>query len=164
MKKKKAIFIGRFQPIHFGHVKAIKEAIKRFDLTIVVGSTNQKRSFENPFSFKERKEMISRVFRGIRIVGVPDTKNNGEWVRMVKRKVKFDVVISGSKWVNKCFKRFNIRVIKPKHYKRRIFKGEEIRRRIVENKKWVKLVPKAVVSYIRKIKGIERIKKLYGKA
>ena len=61
--KKVAVVIGRFQPLHKGNVYAIKKAIKKFEkVIIVVGSTNEKNTFKNPFSFKERKEMLRRVF------------------------------------------------------------------------------------------------------
>ena len=54
------IFIGRFQPVHAGHIDAIIQASKQVEkLYILVGSANQCRSIKNPWTFEERAEMIS---------------------------------------------------------------------------------------------------------
>jgi len=164
MKKKRAVFIGRFQPFHLGHLYAIKKTMKKFDITIVIGSTNKKRSFENPFSFKERKKMILKVIgKKVRIIGIPDVRSDKEWAKLLKKKAKFDVILSGSAWIKNCFKNFRVLLIKPEMFKPRVLKGVKIRERITKEKRWENLVPRKVVAYMKKIKGIERIKKLGGK-
>lgn len=51
--RKIAIYIGRFQPLHFGHLEIIKHCKSNYDETIVfVGSYNKRRSMKNPFEFK----------------------------------------------------------------------------------------------------------------
>ena len=53
------VFIGRFQPLHNAHVEIIRKAGELAEkVIIVVGSANQPRTFKNPFSFEERKELI----------------------------------------------------------------------------------------------------------
>ncbi len=55
------VFIGRFQPFHKGHLAVIREGIKRAEhLLILVGSANSGRTLRNPFTFEERRKMISR--------------------------------------------------------------------------------------------------------
>lgn len=50
-KKKVAIYIGRFQPMHNGHVEVIKHCKANYDETLVlIGSCNKRRSIKNPFS------------------------------------------------------------------------------------------------------------------
>lgn len=62
---KTGIFIGRFQPIHQGHVHALGIAASQVDkLYILVGSANTCRSIKNPFSFVERSYMIHTKMRG----------------------------------------------------------------------------------------------------
>lgn len=52
---KAGIYIGRFQPIHIGHVQAILSAKTSVDhLYILIGSANQCRSIKNPWPFQER--------------------------------------------------------------------------------------------------------------
>jgi len=58
-----AIFIGRFQPFHKGHLKAIKWILERKnEILIVIRSIQEFSMEENPFSFNERKEMLERTF------------------------------------------------------------------------------------------------------
>lgn len=56
------VFIGRFQPFHNGHLKIIHEALSLSkNLIILIGSANVARSPKNPFTFSERKEMITNT-------------------------------------------------------------------------------------------------------
>jgi bifunctional NMN adenylyltransferase/nudix hydrolase len=58
-----AVFIGRFSPLHNGHVHVINEALavaKR--VIIVLGSAYAPRSYRNPFTIKERAAMIRGAF------------------------------------------------------------------------------------------------------
>jgi bifunctional NMN adenylyltransferase/nudix hydrolase len=53
------IFIGRFQPLHQGHVHALGIASSQVEkLYILIGSANQCRSIKNPWTFAERKQML----------------------------------------------------------------------------------------------------------
>lgn len=62
------IFIGRFQPVHQGHVHAIGIAASQVDrLYILVGSANQCRSIRNPWTFQERSQMLSLKLHAARI-------------------------------------------------------------------------------------------------
>lgn len=54
-------FIGRFQPIHEGHIAAIKQAASQVHrLVIIVGSANTCRSIKNPWTYQERVDMIRK--------------------------------------------------------------------------------------------------------
>lgn len=55
----KALFIGRFQPFHSGHLDAIKQ-ISEDEIIIGVGSSQYSGTEDNPHSFEERKKMIER--------------------------------------------------------------------------------------------------------
>jgi bifunctional NMN adenylyltransferase/nudix hydrolase len=53
------VFIGRFQPVHNGHLSVIKQALDQsHKLIILVGSSNRARDIRNPFTSKERIAMI----------------------------------------------------------------------------------------------------------
>lgn len=55
--------VMRGQPIHNGHVSLIFEAMKNHEMVyIYLGSRNQPISFENPFSIKQRIDMLKIVF------------------------------------------------------------------------------------------------------
>lgn len=56
---KYAIFIGRFQPLHNGHIDVIKQGLSIAEKVIIlVGSTNSAPTTKNPFTFEQRKTMI----------------------------------------------------------------------------------------------------------
>lgn len=51
--KRVAIYIGRFQPLHKGHIEVINHCKKNYDeIFVFVGSSNKRRSMKNPFSFQ----------------------------------------------------------------------------------------------------------------
>lgn len=57
--KKVGVFIGRFQPLHVGHLETIERALTEVDeLVIVIGSARNARNLRNPFTADERREMI----------------------------------------------------------------------------------------------------------
>lgn len=59
------IYIGRQQFSHIGHLNTIIEAFKQTDVLVcIIGSTFQARDIKNPFTFKERKDMIKSGLSG----------------------------------------------------------------------------------------------------
>jgi bifunctional NMN adenylyltransferase/nudix hydrolase len=53
------VFIGRFQPVHTGHINVIQTALSMAeDVVVLVGSSNQPRTSKNPWLFHEREAMI----------------------------------------------------------------------------------------------------------
>ncbi len=65
---KTGIFIGRFQPVHEGHIHALGVAASQVDkLYILVGSANTCRSIKNPWTFAERKQMLQVKLHAQRI-------------------------------------------------------------------------------------------------
>lgn len=165
---KTGLFIGRFQPFHSGHLKDIKDALKEVDeLIIGVGSSQEKHTRENPFSIEERIEMVEYILGkedigNYTIFPIPDFKKDKKWVEHIETLVpKFDVVFTGNAWTEICFKKKNYKIKKIK-----LMKGVSsttIRNRILKNKNWQELVPKATVEFLEKIKGVERIKRIYNK-
>lgn len=57
------IYIGRFQPLHIGHITIIAYMQKKYDhIIVLVGSANQRPSTKNPFSFEQRKAWLEHSF------------------------------------------------------------------------------------------------------
>ena len=68
--QKYGVFIGRFQPLHIGHIDLIYKTLNTIPieidkLIILIGSSNLTCSIKNPFSFEEREEMIRAEFKGM---------------------------------------------------------------------------------------------------
>ena len=106
--KTKALFVGRFQPLHKGHLHAMRRILQRFDeLVVAIGSIN-KADGGNPFSFGERKQMIrlalgKKLMKRARVIGVPDVGKDKKWAKSIAEKMDFDVVVTGNGWVRRCF-------------------------------------------------------------
>lgn len=57
-----AVFIARLQPLHYGHLSVLTEALKVADrVLILVGSSDCAPNTRNPFTFEEREKMIHVV-------------------------------------------------------------------------------------------------------
>ena len=163
-----ALFIGRFQPFHNAHLKDVKDMVKKHgEIIIGIGSSQEKRTKDNPFSYNERKEMISKTLKAnkikkFKIYPVSDLYDDKKWVDYILKNLpKFDVAYSGNEWTIKCFRKHNIKAKKIKLEKG--INSTKIREMIVKNKEWWKFVPKEIADYIKKIKGSERIRKIYSK-
>lgn len=86
-----AVFIGRFQPFHIGHLEIAKHGLKiARNLVFVVGSSNSARNIKNPFTFEERRTMILSCFtpaeqEHINVQPVDDFPyNDDQWVKEVR--------------------------------------------------------------------------------
>lgn len=165
----RGLFVGRFQPIHRGHVEIIKKILMEVDeLIIIIGSSQASHTLENPFTAGERELMILKSLAEekidlskIHIIPIVDVNNNAVWVSHVKSlSPTFHVVYSGNPLVCRLFKEAGFKVQKPPMVKRKEYWGTEIRERMLNGKNWEELVPRAVVEVIREIGGLERLKDL----
>ena len=60
------VLIGRFQPLHNAHLEIIKRCTALTDqLVIIAGSAKQPRTYKNPFTFDERRQMILAASAGL---------------------------------------------------------------------------------------------------
>jgi len=159
---KKALFIGRFQPFHKAHLSDVELELKEGNKVIIaIGSSKESHTSDNPFTFEERKEMITEVLKDHKIdaeiIAVPDINENSKWLDHVKSIIsEFDVVYTGNDLTEKLFKEKGITVRKINLIPG--ISATEIRKRIVNNENWQELVPNEIIDYIKKIDGVKRIK------
>lgn len=106
-----AVYIGRFQPFHIGHKRALQFANQQARNTIMlVGSANMHRSPKNPWTFEERKKFIELTVaetgeRKPVILPINDIPyNDTAWLTQVRTVVN-SVVPEGSKVVLVGFKK-----------------------------------------------------------
>jgi len=106
----KALFIGRFQPFHNGHLKAIKYLSNKYDeLIIGIGSSQYSNTIDNPFSSDERMLMIKESLKqenltNYKIILIPDINNPPKWVdHVLSITSDFDVVVSNNDFTKKLF-------------------------------------------------------------
>ncbi len=70
--KKYSLFIGRYQPLHKGHIALIKTVLNEGkDVLVALRETPMNK--ENPYSISERKKMFSDVFgERVKVISIPD--------------------------------------------------------------------------------------------
>jgi len=145
----KALFIGKFQPFHKGHKKAVDLMKKLFDENIlVIGSPEQK----GYFNIAERKEMVFRN-TGIKPIEVKDIKKQDkkycQWSKFVLKKVgKIDFIVTGNEKVKNSFSELGLPCLWLPRYDN--IKGRDIRKKIsLGDKSWKKLVSKESFEIIK---------------
>ena len=166
-----ALFIGRFQPLHHGHVHVLKDILKFHDkIKIGIGSSQLSNTKNDPFTSKERRQFIDAVLKKrnitskqYEIVDIPDIFDAQNWVKHVVSTVgEFKVIYSNSDWVRNLFLKNGFTLGRKLEIFKKKYNGTNVRKSISkDNKNWTKLVPKEVVNLMRDFKGIERIKHLY---
>jgi cytidyltransferase-like protein len=63
VKKTVVVYAGRFQPFHKGHYDAYKRLVSKFgESSVYIGTSNDTSSDKSPFSFKEKKEIATKMF------------------------------------------------------------------------------------------------------
>lgn len=88
-----ALLIGRFEPVHSGHLALLHEALRQApQVIIVVGSAWQARSPKNPFTWQEREAMLLGALPEadcgrVQVLPVRDYYNEAVWVQAVRRGV-----------------------------------------------------------------------------
>ena len=167
-QKKIALFIGRFQPLHHGHIYILKQILKSYQkVKIGIGSSQLSNTLNDPFTNIERKAFLQTVLKTRKIPSkkyeifeIPDTFNAEKWIDHVISIVgEFNTVITNSPWVRELSLNKNIQVEKTDTIFKKKYNGKNIRNLILkENKKWKSLVPKQVVRLIKEFNGINRIK------
>ena len=166
---KRALFIGRFQPFHKGHLEAVKMILNENDeIIIAVGSAQYSHKLENPFTAGERIVMIRKALENegidlkqVWIIPIPDVHVHMMWVsEVVGYTPKFNVVYTNEPLTRRLFMEAGFDVRPIPFIKRKVYSATEIRKRMIENGNWEELVPKAVAEYIREIDGVQRVKDL----
>lgn len=93
------VFIGRFQPVHVGHVEVIQTALEQAsNVLILVGSANQPRTSKNPWTYEERSDMLYSSLTDLplhnvksRVFTAPlrdQAYNDQKWVASVQQHVE----------------------------------------------------------------------------
>ncbi len=160
-----SLVIGRFQPLHKGHMEVLKQcAAESEHLIVAIGSAQCSHDPGNPFTAGERYKMISDSLKdegitSFSIVPVEDLNRYSVWVAHVVSMVPpFGRVYSNNPMTRRLFMEAGYDVRKSPLYNRSLYSGTEVRRRIVSGEEWRPLVPQAVADVIDSIDGVGRLR------
>ncbi len=164
-----ALFVGRFQPFHYGHLHAIRTILEEVDqLVIVVGSSQMSHEPDNPFTAGERIEMIRAALDAAGVdrdrymlIPITDAPAHRVWVAQVESQTpRFDIVYSNQPLTRRLLIEAGYEVRGIKMFRREAYEATEIRRRILEGGDWRELVPEEVYRIVQEIDGENRIRDL----
>lgn len=164
-KYRVALFIGRFQPFHKGHLYGLRKCLEVGERVIIgIGSSNVSLTEDNPYNEDLRRDMIYKVIekyidseKVIDVIGIKDVPSDGEWVEYVKSKVIKSlklkagevVVVSNNEWVTKLLGLAGFPVHQTGFFNRDELEGRLIRAMMREGDgRWRSRVPEEVAKII----------------
>lgn len=165
---KTGLYTGRFQPFHLGHLSAVKQALKQVDqLIIAIGSSQFDHEESNPFTAKERADMIrltleeNGLLNKCEIRLLPDISDNLAWPAYTRKTLpSFDIVFVGDNGlVKELFEKYDkVDVVEVEHEVN--ISATKVRCSMVRGLDWEIHVCPKVAEYIKKIGGIDRLRQL----
>lgn len=157
-KPKSALFIGRFQPFHKGHVKAADYLLKKYKkIKIAIGSAQEKRTVANPFSAKERLSLIKKAvashndWKGrISFTFIKDAPSDAKWAAGVSKKFsrKEYSIFSANLLVRKLLSNAGYCLDRSPLYGRISWQGTKIRNKIRKGKKYADEIPSSIRKWM----------------
>jgi len=95
-----SVVIGRFQPVHNGHMKLFKKAAETSsNCLVLVGSSFIARNMKNPFTFIERSDMIETAIKDAGLKSnfntrpiVDDLYNDQRWIGEVQAAINDELI------------------------------------------------------------------------
>lgn len=159
MTNKPALYVGRFQPFHLGHLDAVKQILTHNKKIIIgIGSAQYSGTPENPHTAGLRKKMIetSLLETGIpaekfTLVQIPDIHDDEAWVVHVENICPpFGEVWSGTERVQKLFRADKKHTVVTPKFNLDV-SGTEIRDWMKKNDpRWKNLVPTGTLKTLCK--------------
>ncbi len=159
---KRALFIGRFQPFHLGHLSVLHEA-KRLgwdEVIIGIGSSQYSNTDDNPLTYEQRVEIIAastahdKAVPKLHVIPLPDIHDDATWVRHIntiisQHELTYDIVLTGNAHVQSLFEvaSISVKIIEPSI----TVNGTTIRNYIhTKNPEWQNFIHPNAQSLIRK--------------
>lgn len=153
----RGLVVGRFQPLHNGHVRVLRDALKECgSLAIAIGSSTAPATLRNPFSCDERKAMLEAVLGpdmragAVSLHAVPDLHDATRWARhCLELTGPVDCVYGNDEATLELFEREGIPVRRPGLWERSQLEATAIRRLLAEDDAaWRQAVPPAVARLL----------------
>lgn len=166
---KNALFIGRFQPFHLGHLQVVRQILKKNDYLIIgIGSSENNFQPENPFTAGERFQMIKNTLDTEKIaasrysiIPIRNIHHYALWVHHVELLTPpFTKIYTGSPLVKKLFQESgrNYQLIDIE--KKLPINATLIRQKILKKADLQDLLHSEVIKFLKKIHARERLQSI----
>ena len=151
---KTALFIGRFQPFHKGHLEIIKTILKSNDkVIIVIGSAEKNFLPKNPLTAGERHQIITEALDEAKItpdkyyiIPIRNINNYALWVHHLNMYLPpYQQVYTGSDIVKACYSTHQAEImeIDKRHLE---ISATKIRKAMIKDDPWEEFVPKSTAK------------------
>jgi len=167
----RCLMIARFQPLHYGHLNALKYCFEHCpEVVVVVGMASQSHTPENPFTCGERLLMIRETVKWAKLpldmlitVTLPTLEVSRVAVHYVKLySPPFKYVVVLNPIIQRIFSEEGYVVLEPPTLDREKYRGSLIRKLMASGSDaWRELVPPPVAEIIDKVDGVNRVRMLY---
>ncbi len=161
-EKKTGLIIGRFQPVHLGHLYLFKKALEKVDCLIIgIGSSQTFDEPKNPFTYEERKKMIETALleenipaSRFKIYPIPDKFNFAKWIKSIFEIVEeFDVLFTNNLWIGRLLQQKGKSLEYGLKYNFKQYNGTFIRTLLKNGDPvWKTLVPSSIIPFIEESK------------
>lgn len=160
----RALVVGRFQPLHIGHVRMLEYAASKATYLIIgVGSCNSAKTPENPFTAEEREEMLKQSLelkRPYELKRIPDFGDDVKWSGWIRENLSYDAYMTNSVRERAIMEAAGVNVLPIPFFERDLYSATEVRRRMLADGDWMSLLPEGTVKVMGTVDGIYRVKKL----
>lgn len=164
----RGLFVGRFQPPHWGHVWAVKAILREVDeLVVAIGSAQFNYIEKDPFTAGERLWMLREALREgdvdlarVIVVPVPNVENNLEWIGRLKSWLPpFEVAYTHNPFVAMLLRDAGVEVRQFPLFQRERYSSTRVRELMARgDPAWEELVPPSVARIVKAIGGPERLR------
>ena len=166
----RALYLGRFNPPHKGHIYALEYILNQDidEIIILIGSGEKAYSLKNPFTGGERYEMVVTMVKEhfnydqFFISAIPDINRNTIWpANVIDLVPSFDVIFTNNSLVQELFADLSNKEVReiPLN-KREELSGKIIREKMIKGENWQQAIPDELLTLIEKYQGIKRIQSL----
>ncbi len=170
-----ALIIGRFQPVHNGHVELLRkvDSMGLEKILLGIGIEGKGRTPRNPFSYDEISQIwlseIEKLKTKVELYAIPDINDNTRYASHVERitgcSEEDTVVVSGNGYTVDCFtnhgKNYRTHSVgKSVPLGNGYLCATQIREWMLYDGPWRQYVPKSTKDVMEKIDGEQIIKEL----
>lgn len=154
-----ALVVGRFQPLHIGHLNLFEYCEKNYaDVTVILGKSPDGRTARNPLTVAERRQLVKTVNPSFTVTFA--TENfSGEFEQNVIDALEqppsnYTLVTHNQNTIDELSPTFTI--TKPPISI--ICRGTEIRKNILEGKEWNEYIDNTVYQLLKKFNFEDKVK------